>query len=642
MRVASRGKRVRWWLAIGTAAVCGAGLMQYGSEGVHAQTAAPTMLVPNLGVRPVVTGLAVPTSIAFLGPNDFFVLEKATGRVQRVVNGAVQSTAIDLAVNSASERGLLGIALDPNFANNRFVYLYWTCAGPDTTDPFTPSLPACTDPPALGADTTTVTSVPLLGNRVDRFVWNGTTLTYDRNLIKLHAFQNDAAPNPPNQGDQTQAAAGNHNGGVITFGADGKLYIVIGDNGRRGQLQNLPSGPTATGLGPTAQDDQFGGPAPDNNHLTGVILRLNSDGSTPTDNPFYSANASGGEVQANLNKVFGYGVRNAFGMAIDPLSGALWTAENGDDSFDEINRVTPGFNGGWVQIIGPLARLAEFKAIETSPAFSGLQQLRWPPTRLADSGAEALARLFVVPGSQYTEPEFSWRYAIPPSAIGFVSSQALGAEYSGNLFVGGAVTGPLGGPLFRFKLTAGRQHFAFDDPRLADRVADNRAKRDLTESESLLIGQDFGVVTDIKTAPNGNVYVVSNTKGTVYEIFPRMTPACAADVSASVSVTRSGFRFSPANGHYLQTIVVRNASASPITGGVSIALDGLSSNATLFNQVGQTSCAAPLGSPVVAVEAGADGILSPGESATVTLEFTSSSSQPISYTTRVLGGPGAR
>jgi glucose/arabinose dehydrogenase len=87
--------------------------------------------------------------------------------------------------------------------------------------------------------------VPLLGNRIDRFVWNGTTLTFDRNLIKLHAFQTDGAPDPPNQGDAAQPAHGNHNGGAMRFGPDGKLYLFFGDNGRRGQLQNLPSDPLA-------------------------------------------------------------------------------------------------------------------------------------------------------------------------------------------------------------------------------------------------------------------------------------------------------------------------------------------------------------------------------------------------------------
>jgi glucose/arabinose dehydrogenase len=83
----------------------------------------PSLIDPNLGIRTVVENLDQPTSMAFLGPNDFLVLEKATGQVKRVVNGAVQGTVLDLAVNSGSERGLLGIALHPDFANNGFCLL---------------------------------------------------------------------------------------------------------------------------------------------------------------------------------------------------------------------------------------------------------------------------------------------------------------------------------------------------------------------------------------------------------------------------------------------------------------------------------------------------------------------------------------
>src|SRR5215510_15241278 len=78
----------------------------------------PSLVDPNLGVRTLVSGLSQPTSTAFLGPNDLFVLEKASGQVKRVVNGVVQSTVLDLAVNSGSERGLLGIALHPDFPAN--------------------------------------------------------------------------------------------------------------------------------------------------------------------------------------------------------------------------------------------------------------------------------------------------------------------------------------------------------------------------------------------------------------------------------------------------------------------------------------------------------------------------------------------
>jgi len=294
------------------------------------------MLVPHLGVRTVVSGLDQPTSMAFIGANDFLILEKATGRVMRVVNGVVQGPLLDLAVNSASERGLLGIALDPNFPSNPGVYLYWTCqaAPPPDASPFFPTMDECPDMPAMGADTNAVLAVPLRGNRVDRFIWNGSTLTFDHNLIKLRVFQHDGAPIPPDQGDSEQNPAGNHDGGVLRFGPDGKLYIITGDTGRRGQLQNLPVGPT-----PPQPDDQFGGPQPDDNHLTGVILRLNADGSTPADNPFFAAGAAiGGEAGANIQKIFAYGIRNSFGMAFDPISGHLWTQENGDDTFDEINR----------------------------------------------------------------------------------------------------------------------------------------------------------------------------------------------------------------------------------------------------------------------------------------------------------------
>ncbi|HEX2852151.1 MAG TPA: PQQ-dependent sugar dehydrogenase [Opitutaceae bacterium] len=597
--------------------------------------AQPALVDSNLDVRTVIAGLNTPTSLAFLGANDLLVLEKATGKVQRVVSGSIQSTVLDLAVNSGSERGLLGIALHPNFPTDPGVYLFWTES-------------------STGADTTALEQTPLLGNRVDRFVWNGTALAFDRNIILMRALQEDAGQPP----------RANHNGGILRFGPDQKLYIYAGDRGRRGQLQNLPDGPGPAGNLP---DDQFGGPEPDNAHLTGVILRLNPDGTTPPDNPFFSAGASrGGEAGANLQKVFAYGIRNGFGMSFDPEFGRLWEAQNGDDSFTELNQVQAGANLGWVQVMGPLSRLAEFKAIETSPAFAGLQQVRWNPTNIADTPQQAVDRMFMVydggdrfgtiltgaeenpavttpagalasftlynatihyfvratgpiqqvtmghihlgafkqngpiaaalfsfptprdfkagdmiaqgilrdssviarpgftpniatlaermrqerayanvhttanpggeargqilitdrnPVSHYSDPEFSWKFEVAPAALGFVSGNALGAEYSGNMIVGAARDVLFSGQLFRFRLTDSGQKIGIDDPRLADLVADNTAKYDVTESESLVFGTGFGVGTDIQTGPNGNLYVVSLTHGTIYEIFRRSPPA---------------------------------------------------------------------------------------------------------------------
>jgi aldose sugar dehydrogenase len=455
------------------------------TAGLGKQAPAPTLVDPHLGVRTAASGLAQPTTMAFLGANDFFVLEKASGRVQRV-QGGVTTTVLDLAVNSGSERGLLGIALHPNFAQNGFVYLYWTES-------------------LTGADTTDLLAVPLLGNRVDRFHWDGNFLTPDRNIVMLRAFQEDAGQPP----------RGNHDGGPITFGPDGKLYIIIGDNGRRGFLQNNLMGPVP--------DDQFGGPAPDSAHLTGVILRLNDDGTAPSSNPFFAAAAAfGGDVGASIRKVFAYGVRNSFGLAFDPLSGLLWNEENGDDSFDEINLIRPGSNNGWIQLMGPASRVAQFKAIEVARP-GGLQQLRWPPTNIADTTAEAISRLFMLPGARYNDPQFSWKFAVAPAAIGFLSSRALGPQYFGDMFVGASRPTLENGYLFHFNLTGNRQKLALDDPRLADRVADNPEKFTIDESESLLFGSGFGVGTDIKTGPNGNLYVVSLSNGVVYEIFRRPT-----------------------------------------------------------------------------------------------------------------------
>jgi aldose sugar dehydrogenase len=458
-----------------------------------AQPDGPTVVDPKLAVRMVTGGLVAPTTMAFIGADDLLVLEKATGRVQRVAGGAVTSTVLDLAVNSGSERGLLGIALHPNFPSNPGVYLYWTES-------------------STGADTSVLSETPLLGSRIDRFVWNGSTLTFDRTLIRIRAFQQDA----------DQPARGNHNGGVIAFGRDGKLYSFTGDLGRRGHLQNLTCGPTATCPGPVVPDDQFGGPAPDNAHLSGVVLRLNDDGTTPRDNPFFRVGkAIGGETGATLQKIFSYGHRNSFGLAVHPRTGDVWLQENGDDSFSELNRVERGMNGGWVQIAGPVRRIAQFKEIETTFGGQNLQQLRWPPTNIADSPQQALGRLFMLPGAHYSDPEFSWKWEVAPGGIGFLTSRALGRQYAGDLFMGAATANLDGGYLFRFNLTGNGRKIAVDDPRLKDRVADNLAKHEITESESLLFGQDFGIVTDIETGPNGNLFVVSATNGAVYEIFRR-------------------------------------------------------------------------------------------------------------------------
>jgi glucose/arabinose dehydrogenase len=619
-------------------------------EQLESRDCPAAVLDPNLAVRDAITGLNQPTGLAFLGANDVLVTEKASGMVKRFTNGVANGVPLDLPVNSASERGLLSIALHPNFAANHFVYLYWTQS-------------------TSGADSASISDVPDLGNRVDRFVWNGSSLTFDRNIIMLHARQTDVT---------NGREAGNHNGGKVKFGPDGKLYVMIGDNGRRGQMQNLPDGPFGNGQ----PDDSLGGPELDAAHVTGVIFRLNDDGTAPRDNPFFRAGEEwGGSAGASLQKVFAYGLRNGFGMAFDPVRGDLWDAQNGDDSFSEVNRIEAGANLGWVQVMGPLSRVAQFKAIETSTAidpvtkssYFGLQQNRWSPINIADTPEEALSRMFQVvenakkfdatlvgseqapspvdtaasadleikvehdgtlryrlkatgpihgvtashlhlgadgqngdvvaflarfttprdfkkgdtiaegtitqadliartgfanptlaelvarmkqgriyanlhttanPAgeirgqmtprghqvSHYSDPEFSWKYEIAPTGLGFLSGSALGAQYAGDMFLGEARTFLENGYLFRLDLSHNRKEIASSDPRLADKVADNFNKFDITESESLLFGTGFGITTEILTGPNGNLFVLSLSDGILREI-----SRAAAGSRASVS-----------------------------------------------------------------------------------------------------------
>src|ERR1051325_5813856 len=223
-----------------------------------AALALPVLRDGTLAVTPVVSGLNSPTNIAFIGPNDILILQKNDGRVLRAISGVLQSNSVlDLNVDNASERGLLGIALHPNFPSTPSVYLYVTES-------------------AVGADS----SGAPLANRVYRYTWNGNALVSPGLILSL-----PVTPGP------------NHDGGMIRFGPDGKLYVVIGDLNRNGQLQNISNGP-----------------APDD---TSVIQRINDDGSIPNDNPFA---ALGG----NVAKYFAYGIRNSFGLTFDPVTLKLW------------------------------------------------------------------------------------------------------------------------------------------------------------------------------------------------------------------------------------------------------------------------------------------------------------------------------
>jgi hypothetical protein len=140
------------------------------------------------------------------------------------------------------------------------------------------------------------------------------------------------------------------------------------------------------------------------------------------------------------------------------------------------------------------------------------------------------------------------------------------------------------------------------------------------------IGADLvGNVEALKTAAEATTRVGTSSN-------------CASDDSAQVQVTRSGFGYNVATARFVQTVVLKNISAATITGPLSLVLDSLSSNATLYSPAGITACAAPAGDPYVNLSSD----LGPGASESITLQFADPSKAGINYTTRVLAGSAGR
>jgi glucose/arabinose dehydrogenase len=454
------------------------------------------------------TGFNQPTGIAFIGDDDYLVIEKASGQVRRVQGGQMApDPLIDLAVNYFDERGLLGIEVHPDFATNRYVYLYWTArddsAAPDSL---------------LGEDTEEPTEVPELGNRVDRFTWDGTALTWDREIVRLRSNTLET--------DTSGRVRGNHDAGPLEFGPDGKLYVQNGDQNLRGQLQNVGDGPL-----------------PDDLNLTGVILRLNDDGSVPDDNPFAAQGGElGGEAGENVAMIWAYGIRNSFGLRFHPDTGDLWQTENGDDSWDEVNRFSAGANSGWIQLMGPPERFPEYRQLEVDSP-DGLDNPAFPPDQLAESLDQALGTMFVLEGSEYSAPVFAWRHPPAVTAMEFVIGDELGASSANSVFLGTVLTDTL----LRYPLADDGSGLALDGG-LADNVDDNAGKGDLGESADYVVGTGFGVVTDILRGPDGLLYVVSLSDNAVYALGPSQgsppaspaaSPAASPDASAAPSPAAS-------------------------------------------------------------------------------------------------------
>jgi len=225
-----------------------------------------------------ISGLSFPTAMEIAPDGRIFVCLQ-TGSLRVIKNGALLPTPfLTLNVDATQERGLLGIAFDPNFPTNNFLYLYYTVS----TDP--------------------------KHNRVSRFTANGDVVVPGSETIILEL--------------ENLTSATNHNGGGIHFGPDGKLYVAVGENATPSNAQTLT------------------------NRL-GKILRINADGSIPTDNPFFN------QAAGNNRSIWALGLRNPFTFAFQPGTGRMFINDVGQDTWEEINDGIAGSNYGWPNTEGP-------------------------------------------------------------------------------------------------------------------------------------------------------------------------------------------------------------------------------------------------------------------------------------------------
>jgi aldose sugar dehydrogenase len=433
-------------------------------------TPPPILKDSDLDVELVTEGLRSPTSMAFIGnQGDMLILEKSGEVILFVSENKSKITLLNFTVNDQTERGLLGVAVINN--NNNMSALETTALPARsnnqiiTTQENNINYSTATTTTRTPSSTSTFVFFYLteaskedrshvLGNRIYRFEWNDTdkSLSNGRLILDLPVLPGE-----------------NHNGGKLIADSENKhIYAVIGDLNRRGMLQNFKNG--------SLPDD------------TSVILRINPDGSPAQGNPFLDISRTDGNY-SNLSRYYAYGIRNSFGLALDPVTGILWDTENGFFDFDEINIVRPGFNSGWTKVMGPIGR-SNITSENDLVNFLG--------------------------SSSYADPVFSWGTAQGVTDIEFYDSDKLGDDYTNNIFVGDANNGDL----YYFEVDEDRSSLRFGQAGLSDDlIASNERQR-----AEVIFGTEFpSSITDIETGPDGYLYVLTfhPTQGTISRIVPQ-------------------------------------------------------------------------------------------------------------------------
>ncbi|HSF50348.1 MAG TPA: PQQ-dependent sugar dehydrogenase [Nitrososphaeraceae archaeon] len=414
----------------------------------------------NLQITQFVDKLNFPTGIDFLGENDILVIEKNTGQVKRILNGkTLPEPVLDVNVASESERGLLGITIlnTEGLANSDMTTT--TTNNENLKEESILDNEGDVKVFLFYTETENVDNGEILGNRLYKYDFIDGKLVNPTLLLDLPFL-----PGP------------SHNGGVLDIGPDNNLYLVVGDINREGNPEYLT-------LSQNIEDSKM----PDGR---GGVLRITPDGD-PVNDGFTLGD------EGILDKYYGYGIRNSFGIGFDPVTGILWETENGSNYGDEINVILPGFNGGWRQGLGLSTEYETFKNKE------------FDKSKLINFNGKGT----------YYEPVFTWVDTVAPTAITFINSNIFGEEYENDLLVGSVKQGRI----FHFNLNETRTGLDLLSPSSGEQLIDKMADVD-EELESVTLGRNFGVITDIEISPfDGAIYVVDgqSKNGKIYQIHPK-------------------------------------------------------------------------------------------------------------------------
>jgi glucose/arabinose dehydrogenase len=306
----------------------------------------------------------------------------------------------------------------------------------------------------------------------------GVTPDPGGNRVYRYELVNDKLTNPKLLLDLPALPGPQHNGGKITIGPDNSLYIAIGDVG----------GSFVAKDSETKAQNYVNGSEPDGR---AAIIRITQDG-----NPV--GNGIIGSVPMS-NLYYAYGIKNSFGFDFDPVTGKMWEAENGPTFGDEINLVDPGFNSGWAKVQG-IWFVQSQEGAKTE--FGKGERVPENPQGLVGFGDKG----------KYSSPEFTWDKSVAPTALKFLTSSKLGAQYANDMFVGDANFGNI----YHFDLNQNRTGLRLDGL-LVDKVAEK-----VEELGNIIFGKGFGVITDLQVGPDGYLYVLVYDKddGRIYRISP--------------------------------------------------------------------------------------------------------------------------